>query len=182
MSRSARVVLVIAAMQVALVGIYWVVEARRLSDGHAEGEPRSAPPQRVDGLMPALSLRAHDGSRHELRDVDRATLVHFWATSCPPCRKELPGLLAVPEKHPVDVVAIALDRDWSDVERFLGGRLPANVFIGDAAQVEATFGIRTLPVTYLLSPGGRLRLQFNGARDWSDRAFWGTWREDVGAE
>ena len=133
MNRSVRVVLAIAATQVALVVIYWLVEGRRSSDRRAEAELGTAPPQRVDGLMLSLSLRAHDGTRHELRDVDRATLVHFWATWCPPCRTELPGLLAIPEKHPVDVVAIALDRDWSEVERFLDGRPPATVFIGDAA-------------------------------------------------
>ena len=179
MNRSVRVVVVIAAIQVALVGIYWLVEGRRSSDRRVEAELGTDPPQRVDGLMPHLSLRAHDGSRHELRDVNRPTLVHFWATWCPPCRTELPGLLSLPQEAPVDVVAIALDKNWSDVVRFLDGRPPATVFIGDAEQAEATFGIRTLPVTYLIEPGGHLRLRFDGARDWGDSAFLKTWRTDI---
>lgn len=172
----------IAGMQVALVGLYWLVEAQRSSDRRAEAELGTAPPQRVEGLMPALSLWAPDGSRHELRDVDRPTLVHFWATWCPPCRTELPGLLAIPENHPVDVVAIALDRDWRAVEHFLDGRPPATVFIGDATQAEASFAIRTLPVTYLVGAGGKLRLRFDGARDWTDRTFLSSWMEDAGSK
>jgi cytochrome c biogenesis protein CcmG, thiol:disulfide interchange protein DsbE len=184
LKRSVRIVLVIAAVQAALVGVYWVVEGprsadRRSADRRAEAELGTAPPQRVDGRMPPLALRAHDGTRHELRDVDRATLVHFWATWCPPCRTELPGLLAIPEKHPMDVVAIALDRDWSEVERFLDGRPPATVFLGDSAEAEAAFGIRTLPVTYLIAPGGHLRLRFDGAREWGDSAFLKTWGMDI---
>lgn len=172
----------IAAVQVALVGIYWLIEGRRSPDRRAEAKLSTAPPQRVDGLMPPLSLRAHDGTRHDLRDVDRATLVHFWATWCPPCRTELPGLLSLPQEAPVDVMAIALDEDWSDVERFLDGPPPATVFLADSSEAEAAFGVRTLPVTYLIEPGRLLRLRFDGARDWGDSGFLKVWGKDVAHE
>ncbi|MCP4499033.1 MAG: TlpA family protein disulfide reductase [Deltaproteobacteria bacterium] len=125
--------------------------------------------------MPPLSLRAHDGTRHELRDVDRATLVHFWATWCPPCRVELPGLLALRDEHSIDVVAIALDRDWADVEQFLSRRAPSRIFLGDAARIEAQFGVRSLPVTFFIEPGGHLRFRFDGARDWGNSSFVTDW-------
>jgi thiol-disulfide isomerase/thioredoxin len=122
-----------------------------------------------------LSLRVRGGDRLDLRGLARPTLLHFWATWCAPCRVELPGLLALPETHPVQVVAVALDRDWADVEQFLGGREFSNVYLADAAEVETALGVQTLPVTYLVQPGGQLRLRFDGARDWTDTRFVRSW-------
>ena len=45
------------------------------------------------------------------------------------------------------------------------------VFLGDPAEVARALDVRTLPVTYLLEPTDRLRLRFDGARDWSDPSF-----------
>lgn len=176
MNRSLRIVLAVVGLQALLVGIYWLVEERRES----ELALSTAPPQRVGGRLPSLSLRAGNGDRIELKGIRRPTLVHFWATWCPPCRTELPALLALPEAHPVDVVAVALDRDWADVERFLEGRDSSRVFLAGSAEIERALNVRTLPVTYLVEPGGKLRLRFDGARDWADLRFLRTWlRDDV---
>ncbi|MBI4819695.1 MAG: TlpA family protein disulfide reductase [Deltaproteobacteria bacterium] len=175
MKRSVRLVVAAGVLQAALAGVYFWVEGAKTELGRA-------PPERVEGLMRPLSLRAHDGTRRELRAVGRATLVHFWATWCPPCRTELPGLLAIPEKYPIDVVAIALDRDWSEVERFWGGHPPATVFLGNTREAEAAFGVRALPVTYLIEPGRRLRLRFDGARNWGDPALLKAWAPGSAAD
>ena len=191
MSRSLRIVLAVAALQAVLVGVYWWVEMRRSGDQRDRldqfdrPELGTAPPRPVDGPLGSLRLRAHDGTRHELSDlidVNRATLVHFWATWCPPCRAELPALLSLSPKTRFAVVAVALDKHWGEVERFVKGRPPASVFLADADDVEAAFGIHTLPVTYLVEPGGRLRFRFDGARDWSDPAFLKRWGPGLARE
>ncbi len=167
MKRFVSIALVVIAIQAALVGAYWLVELRRESERRADGGLGAAPPKPVDGPMPALALRVHDGTRRELRTVRRTTIVHFWATWCLPCREELPGILALPKKLPVDVLAVALDDDWREVECFFGGPPPATVFLtDDADKAEATFDVRTLPVTYVVEPERRLRFRFDGARDW----------------
>jgi thiol-disulfide isomerase/thioredoxin len=182
MSRPVRVVSAIVAIQAALIGIYWLVEHRRSPDAATRSELSTAPPEQVDGSMRPLSLTRRDGSRLELRAPDRLTLVHFWATWCPPCRAELPALLALPDEHSLDVVAVALDEEWSTVERFLDGRPLLSVYLGDSRKIQAVLGARSLPVTYLVQPGGRLQLRFDGARDWADRAFLNDWMEDIGSE
>lgn len=171
LTRSSRVLLAVVAAQAALLGAYWLVERARSPERGPEAQLGTAPPLEVTGQAPQLSIRGRAGTAYDLRMIERPTLVHFWATWCPPCRAELPGLLALPASHPVDVVAVALDREWAVVDRFLGGRRPATVFLGDSAEVERALGVRTLPVTYLLGPGGQLRLRFDGARDWTDAAF-----------
>ncbi len=182
MSRQGRVVLAIVALQAALIGTYWLVERLRSPAGAVRSELSTAPPERVEGSMPPLSLRRRDGSRLELRAPDRPTLVHLWATWCPPCRAELPALLALPDEHPLDVVAVALDEEWSAVERLVDRRRLSSVYLGDPLEIQAVLGARSLPVTYLLQPGGRLHLRFDGARDWTDSAFLSDWMEDRGRE
>ncbi len=179
MSRNARWVLAVVIVQAALVGLYVLVEHRRApSEARALG---TEPPQRVDVTMPSLQLQRRDGSIVELSPSRRPTLVHVWATWCPPCRAELPDLLELPTKHPVDVVAIALDQSWADVDRFLGqlpGGLDAStIILARSEDVERALGVRSLPVTFVMQPKGRLTLRFDGARDWTDEAFIATYIE-----
>ena len=182
MNLTLRVVVAVAASQVVLVGIYWLVESGRTRHGGSGPALGVHRPQRVDERIKPLWVGARDGRRLNLRTLQRPTLVHFWASWCPPCRKELPALLALPDTHPLDVVAAALDREWADVDRFLGGPRRTTVFLADTAEVEAALGVRTLPVTFLVEPGGWLALRFEGARDWTDSAFLGTWIREVDHE
>jgi len=169
MSRTARWVLAIALLQAALVGVYWLVEHQRAPK---VDEPLGTePPQRVDRLMRSLAVVHRDGSGGELPSSGRRTLVHVWATWCPPCRAELPGLLAVPSQHDVDVVAIALDGSWDEVETFLGEMGTSSVVLAASEDVERVLGVRTLPVTFLVEADGRVALRFHGARDWTDEDF-----------
>jgi len=175
MKRVARFVAVLIALQGAFIGIYILVESSRVDEA-ADGELLGVePPRRVDVAMPRLVFQTRKGGQVELRSPKRPTLVHFWATWCPPCRGELPGLLALPDEHQVEVVAVALDENWADVERFLGGDAGSQIVLGDTSGLERALGVRELPVTLLLQPNGRISLRFNGARDWSDEAFVKSW-------
>jgi thiol-disulfide isomerase/thioredoxin len=53
----------------------------------------------------------------------KVTVVDFWSTSCPPCMKEFPGLVALAEKNP-DVACIAVSIDFEGGK----GKKPQNVF------------------------------------------------------
>lgn len=182
MKRSVRLVVALVAVQAALIGVYWIVEHQRTPEGSEDATLGVAPPQRVDLAMTPLALLKRNGDRVDFRTPDRPTLVHFWATWCPPCRAELPGLLVLPNEHPVGVMAVALDDDWAEVDGFLDGLPTSDVFLGDAGEVERALGVRTLPVTFLVQPSGRISFRFDGARDWTDTGFVEAWIEGVGDE
>lgn len=176
MSRTARWVLAIAALQAALVGVYSLVEHQRAPK--TDQSLGTDPPQRVDMPVPSLTVVRRGESRSELLSLQRRTLVHVWATWCPPCRAELPGLLAVPSQHDVDVVAVAIDQSWDDVDRFLGNMNASKIVLARSEDVERALGVRTLPVTFLVEADGRLTIRFDGARDWTDEAFVRTYIEE----
>lgn len=178
MSRSARMLAAVLGLQVVLLGLYWWVEDSRSGPRDAPTLGRAAP-HRVHGLAPPLSFTARDGGRVGVRSVERPTLLHFWATWCPPCLAELPALLALPERVPVDIITVALDQDWADVDRFFEGQTPPSALLGDAAEIEASLDIRNLPVTILILPGGQFHLRFEGSRDWSDAGFVEAWLADL---
>lgn len=110
-------------------------------------------------------------------------IVNFFATWCPPCRQELPALDALLQREPgLRAVAISVDREGARVVRpYLAGlglkRLPA--FIDPEFRVarraeEATpqdpFRLFGLPLSYVLTPGGRNFGYVAGAMDWSGPA------------
>jgi thiol-disulfide isomerase/thioredoxin len=175
MNRSARWVLSIALVQATLLGVYWLVEHQRApSTAESLG---TEPPQHVDMSMPSLSIRRRDGRSVQLSSSGRRALVHVWATWCPACRAELPGLLGVQSRHDLGVIAIALDKSWDDVERFLGAIDSSNVVLA-GGDVERALGVRSLPVTFLLEADDRVSLRFDGARDWTDKLFVRTYIEE----
>ncbi len=126
--------------------------------------------------MPALELERRDGSIDRLTGVsDRPTLVHFWATWCPPCREELPALLNLARRldrsGEMRIVAVATDPGWSVVDSFLAGDERPHVRRDPGQRAARALGVTTLPNTYLIDAEGRVRLRLAGARDWGDEAL-----------
>jgi thiol-disulfide isomerase/thioredoxin len=111
----------------------------------------------TDGLLnpPGKAERRREGSRSEFLSSGRRTLVHLWATWCPPCRAELPGLLEVSSRHDVAPNAVALDPSWDEVEGYLGDMDTSSVVLTTSEDVERELGVPKLPVTFLVEADGR---------------------------
>ncbi len=153
--------LVMIAVQCILIGLYWRVEQGRSSLS-------AAAPERLREPAPAFIYKTSQGTSHTLESLHgRPVLLHFWATWCPPCKEELPTLLALADDDRFVVLAVALDPDWDSVRHFTGEDLPPCVVHAESAAVERAFGVRTLPETLLVDSAGTIRLRFSGARDWT---------------
>jgi len=105
------------------------------------------------------------------RDGEKAVLVNFWATWCPPCVAEMPELVQLYEDHlggDVRVVAVSLDlampvpgarvTDVDGVARFArrkGFDLPIVVYTGDAGALVEAFQLpSSIPTTIAWNADG----------------------------
>ena len=161
------VVLALAAAQGLIVVVYqWVSQSRGVTK-----EPAFRYERLSGKPAPDLLLLRPDGSSLRLADLrGKPVLLHFWATWCPPCKKELPGLLELGRDGQFEVVAVTLDEDWAEVRSFFGGEIPSEVLQDRSGHSAMKYDVSTLPDTYLLATDGTLLLRFGGARNWRARA------------
>ncbi len=149
-----KVVVALAAL-LALAAIFW---------------PRSAPKRDLSGVT--LQDRAGQ-SRPLAGELQPVTLVHFWATWCPPCIDEIPSLLAYArearQQDPrFQLLLVAVAEERAKAEAFVG-ETPFPLYFDGAWKAAHRFGTEKLPETHLVV-GGEIVASFIGATDWSDPA------------
>ncbi len=136
------------------------------------------------GALPLVSVVDPTRTTPEL--IGKVTLLNFWATWCPPCRRELPGLARLASRLVSEprfqLIAIACDQQdprelGPYVTRFLasqGIELDAWVDPDSAVQTlfTKTYGFGSLPTTYLIGVDGRVQRVWVGyrSRDETDMA------------
>lgn len=153
----------LVALQAVAWGVYRAVEGGRGADFAFEALDRPAPD---------LALRAPGRSLHLRSLRGKPVLLHFWATWCPPCVDELPGLLDTARELEGELVlvAVSLDDDWAAVEAFFGGSVPGSVWRLRDADAFQRYDVVELPDSFLIDAGGRVRSRYSGERDWDGAA------------
>ena len=158
---------VLVAVQAAAIALYFTIER--------DGGAKSDVPFRVERLgddtpAPDIALERADGSRLSVHAVGGPVrLVHFWATWCPPCVDELPGLLATSRElasRGLTLIAISMDDDWPAIREFFDGDIPAEVYRAVDNDAHKRYDVYSLPDTYLVRQQAQLLLRYGGARDW----------------
>jgi peroxiredoxin len=126
-----------------------------------------------------FDLQDHNGNPVSLSDFSgQVVMVNFWATWCGPCRTEMPSMqrmynsfrdrgfvmLAVNSRENPRVVA-------QFIEEF-GYTFPVALDIN--GRVSFQYGVRSIPLTYLIDPTGRIIAGKPGAQEWdAPRIFQG---------
>ncbi|HET9701785.1 MAG TPA: TlpA disulfide reductase family protein [Burkholderiales bacterium] len=125
---------------------------------------------------PDFSLADEDGTTWRLSGLKgKVVLVNFWATWCPPCRRELPSLERLRQTLPAaqtQVLAINVGESWDTVAGFIAGVAPAPgfpvLYDTDSAVLRA-WAVRGLPTTYVVDRRGRIALRAVGGREFDQR-------------
>lgn len=176
MSRTKRILMSIGLLlfvQVGMFGLWYAVESNRTHKTESVlhvGRLRTIGSQRP---APNFRYQHANGSIRELSQwKGRALLVHFWATWCPPCRKELPSLRAFAQQYKVQLLAVSVDTDWETIHRELGTAVDASIVRAVwPTQLTKRYAIQIYPTSYIIHKKGYIQLQLNGARNWNDRAW-----------
>jgi thiol-disulfide isomerase/thioredoxin len=137
---------------------------------------------RVMGSLPIVSL--DDATLPVPSLTGKVTLLNFWGTWCPPCRKELPGLVRIAQRlddeprFQLIAVSCGSGGDDADLARqttsFLAARQLPIAAWGFSEAVVAThfslaYGLEAFPTTYLIGTDARVRRVWTGYRS-SDEA------------
>jgi thiol-disulfide isomerase/thioredoxin len=126
--------------------------------------------------VPALQLDDIDGERYDLAMTGgHWRFVHFWASWCGPCRREMPSIqkmMPLIEGTGIEIVLINTAETEDEVFTFLGIVAPELVPLMDVDGLTTeAWQPRGLPSTYLVDPEGYIRYQALGGREWEKPAY-----------
>lgn len=119
----------------------------------------TTPHPKTDGPAPAFELVDLEGNPTSLAALDAAgdvVVLNFWFTTCPPCRNEIPELVAFHAEHPeVPLVGVSIDKlstaRLAATSKKLGIDYP--VLHDPQARVAAEYGVAVYPTTVLVRDG-----------------------------
>lgn len=141
------------------------------------GEPPKPVAVADGGQVPTLTLTGLDGSTLNLDSLrGKLVVLHVWATWCPPCREELPGLDRLaqgldPSRYAV--IGLSIDEDANLVREFnlRYGITFAKHIDREMEIVKPIFGLTATPETFLISPDGKLLRRMIGDQPWDTPAM-----------
>jgi len=129
--------------------------------------------QELPEAAPAATLALEDlsGTRHTLGDYrGRVVLVNFWASWCPPCIIEMPGMQRLKEKlagRPFTILAVNVRESPGVIWKFRKlVRVDFPLLLDREGQAAEEWEIDVYPSSFLVDPQGRVRYAAYGPREW----------------
>ena len=121
---------------------------------------------------PALTLKDLDGRTHDLARLrGRVVLINFWATWCPPCRREMPSMERLSQAlqgEAFSVLAVDVGEDADTIDAFTA-QLDATptfpVLLDTRSRTLQAWKVAGLPTTFLVDKRGRIVASAIGGRE-----------------
>lgn len=122
----------------------------------------------IGQTAPDFELTTLDGEKVKLSDFrGQKVLLNFWATWCPPCRKEMPDMEKLHNNTDVKILAVNLtgtESDIDEVKSFIDElELTFTVPLDEESDISDQFEVVAYPTTYMIDPDGRIQYKSLGA-------------------
>jgi peroxiredoxin len=119
-----------------------------------------------------FTLKALNGKRVRMSGLKgKAVLLNFWATWCPPCRREMPSMERLYQRYRsrgLVILAVSLDRSSPDEGRSFVDEMGLNftVLLDPDGLTSSLYSVSGVPFSFLIDPEGRIVYKAAGAIDW----------------
>jgi thiol-disulfide isomerase/thioredoxin len=121
---------------------------------------------------PDFTLADMDEQMHSFKDLrGKVVLLNFWATWCPPCRREMPSMERLYQKlNGEDFTVIAVNQmETGDHVFAYTGQLAVDptftILFDRDSRVSNSYRVNGLPTTYLIDKQGNIRFRAIGGRE-----------------
>jgi thiol-disulfide isomerase/thioredoxin len=136
---------------------------------------------------PALKLKGLDGQPYDLAQLKgKVVLINFWATWCPPCRREMPSMERLSQTlkgEAFSVLAVDVGEDADTIETFTGQldtTLTFPILLDTRSRTMQAWKVAGLPTTFLVDKQGRIVASAIGGREFDHPEIIRTIRELLG--
>ena len=143
------------------------MQSRRKNQGGSTGKPsRTRTSSKYASLVgKRMRITGTTLNGKKMQPSRGWTVVHFWATWCPACRRNVPNLKSIQRQYDgrgVQLVGVSLDQDLVDLKRFnrRNGITWPQVVSRDVSRANwnsplaRKYGINSIPAVFLVSPAG----------------------------
>lgn len=118
----------------------------------------------------------YDGKKYRLSSSKgRWIFLHFWASWCGPCRREMPLVHKLQKQlknENIDFVLINTAEDEDTIFEFLGSVAPdLHSYMDRDGELTEIWAPRGLPTTFFIDPKGRKRYLALGGRPWDEPLY-----------
>ena len=146
-----------------------------------DGDQSNAAPRRYekDGIVAEIATWEQT-QEYIAKQTGKIVVLDAWSTSCPPCLKEFPHLVALQKKYPEKVVCISFNLDYYGAENLppeaASDRILAflakqkselhNVISSTADEdfYDAVGGLASIPAIFVYAADGKLKKRFDNDR------------------
>jgi peroxiredoxin len=109
---------------------------------------------------PDFVLTDLSGEQHQLSDYKgKGVFLNFWGTWCEPCKEEMPHMekMSKEYKDQVEVLAVNVGESEFQVKTFAEQyNMTFPTPIDKSKEVQKAYGVNPLPVTFMISPDGKV--------------------------
>lgn len=100
----------------------------------------------------------------------KVVFLNFWATWCSPCIKEMPDMQELQKElgSKILVLAVGMGEEAERIEKFQKKyQFEFQIFPDPEMKVTQLYGVRNIPITYLVDTSGIIVGRALGPREWT---------------
>ena len=123
-----------------------------------------------------LQFIDEEGNVHQLQEFEgQVIFINFWATWCPPCRAEMPGidnLFKEMQNPELKYLIITMEQDFEKARNFKakeGFQFPIFQLVGRLPNIYAHSS--SIPRSYVINKNGEMIMRHVGLADYDSKKF-----------